>query len=113
MSLDIREGDLLVMNGREFPILFCGVWKTRIGSTPSMKRMCSETASTKRPPAVVGAVRGLPVTNLTGIKCTPLDPVGQRDLAVRNLPIAPTDARKTIIDGGDTFYEVYVENIRK
>lgn len=113
MALDIREGDILVMNSRDYPILFCGVWKAKHGSTPAMQRMCTETASTKRPPAVVGAVRGDATTNLTSLSVMPLDPVGGRDINVRTLPIAPHEVRRTIVDGGDTFYEVYVENIRK
>lgn len=113
MPLDIREGDDLTLGGRDYPIIFCGVWKTRSGSTPSMRRMCSETASTKRPPANVGAVRGNPTVNLTGIKCQPLDPAGQKDVALRQLPYAPYELLRTIVDGGDTFYELFVEKVRK
>lgn len=113
MALDIREGDFLILDGVEYPILFCEVWESEHGSTPSMVRMCRKTASTKRPPAVVGAVRGDAVTRLAEIKCMPLDPIGQKDIAVRNLPRAPYEMKKTIVNGGDTFYQVYVEKVRK
>ena len=113
MALDIREGDDLTVSGRDYPIIFCGVWTTRSGSTASMKRMCSVTAGTKRPPAPTGSVRGAPAVNLTGIKCQPLDPAGQKDVALKQLPYAPYELLRTIVDGGDTFYELFVEKVRK
>ncbi|MDD2921789.1 MAG: hypothetical protein PHQ36_05830 [Anaerolineales bacterium] len=114
MALDIREGDILVIGGREYPIRFCGDYSFAPGSTSSMRRMCSTTASTKRSPAVVGGVRGDPEVKLTGIKCAPLDPVSQREsLALRNVTQAPYELLKTIMDGGDMFYTLFVENIRK
>lgn len=42
---------------------------------PAFDRMATVTFSTKRPPSVVANKRGLPVENLTGERCTPLDPV--------------------------------------
>jgi hypothetical protein len=113
MSLDIREGDILVVDAKNYQIRFCGDWKYGPGSTASMRRMCSITASTLRPPATSGSVRGNPSTNLTGVKCTPLDPASDNDLAIRNLTGAPYELLRTIVNGGDTFYELYVEKIRK
>lgn len=111
MALDIREGDILTLGGVEYPILFCGVWKSRRGSTPAQVRMCSETAGTKRPPS--GVVRGNPVANLSDLKCMPLDPASSMDIELRTLPTAPRVIKRTIVDGGDTFYEVFVEHLKK
>ncbi len=111
MALNIREGDILVLGGVEYPILFCGVWKSRRGSTPAQVRMCSETAGTKRPPS--GVVRGDPTTQLSNIKCMPLDPASAMDIEVRNLPTAPRVIKRTIVNGGDTFYELFVEHLKK
>jgi hypothetical protein len=113
--LDIREGDILVMNGKEYPILYCATWKDAVaGSTATFKRMCSETASTKRPPAVSGAVRGDPEELLSSIKLTPLDPLGRHySMMVATLPRHPYEMRAAYVDGGDTFYEILVEYIRK
>lgn len=113
MALDIREGDILVVGSKEYPIRFCGDWSFSAGSTSSMQRMCSVTASTKRKPAVVGAVRGDAAAHLTNIKCMPLDPASGDDLRVRQLTQAPYELLKTIVNGGSVFYEIFVENIRK
>lgn len=39
------------------------------------ERLATKVVSFKRPPITVGGKRGTPTTFLTGIKCTPLDPV--------------------------------------
>jgi hypothetical protein len=39
------------------------------------ERLATLTVSFKRPPVTVGGKRGTPTTFLTGIRCTPLDPV--------------------------------------
>lgn len=115
MALNIREGDILTLGGKDYPILFCGVWKSRRGSSPAQKRMCSETASTKRNPTISGSKRGDAVTQIASMKCQPLDPVGvnTREMIVRRVPNAPTDLLETIVDGGDTFYQVVVERMRQ
>lgn len=38
-------------------------------------RFATVTASTKRPPAVAGGKRGVPVTQIVSLSCLPLDPV--------------------------------------
>jgi hypothetical protein len=37
--------------------------------------MASVTASTKRRPSASGGIIGVPVTNLSSLSCTPLDPI--------------------------------------
>ena len=41
----------------------------------SMARFLTVTASTKRAPAISSGKRGTPTTNVSSLKCTPLDPV--------------------------------------
>lgn len=41
----------------------------------SMTRFLTVTASTKRAPAIAGGKRGVAVTQVASLKCTPLDPV--------------------------------------
>lgn len=41
----------------------------------AFSRMATVSCSTKRPPALSGGKRGVPAENLTGLTCTPLDPV--------------------------------------
>ena len=115
MALDLRGGDILVTGGREYPIRFCKSWKHGPGSTASFVRQCTETASTKRAPAISSTGRGDPVTVLTGIKCTPLDPTdeGTDDVHVRQMTKGPYQLLTTLVDGGDTFYELFLEDIKK
>lgn len=74
--MNIREGDTLVVGSDEYPIKSVADYSTTaLASTVSFRRLATVTASTKRPPAVVSGKRGTPTTLLTGLKCTPLDPV--------------------------------------
>lgn len=40
-----------------------------------LTRLATETCDTKRPPAIASGKRGAPASHLTGLRCTPLDPV--------------------------------------
>lgn len=115
MALDLRGGDIWVLNGREYPIRFCKTWKHLPGSTASFRRMCTETASSKRNPAVTGTGRGDPVALLSGIKCTPADPTdeGTDDVHTRSMTKGPYQLLSCLVDGGDTFYELFLEDIKK
>lgn len=64
--------------------------------TGAFDTMATVTCSTKRLPAYSGSKRGDPVANLTGLKCTPLDPL---DAELRNLPVltSPYEALQTFI----------------
>ena len=44
---------------------------TRAGA----ERLATQVVSFKRPPVTVGGKRGTPTVFLTGVRCTPLDPV--------------------------------------
>lgn len=51
----------------------------------SFSRLATVTFSTKRVPAISGGKRGEAVENLTGLKCTPLDPVDPELARKKNL----------------------------
>jgi hypothetical protein len=112
MALDIRQGDILTVSGTDYPIRSCGDWKWSQGQLVGMRRLCSETATTKRQPAIASGKRGTPATNLTGLKCTPLDPVDP-DLAQRLALNTPHELLQTYVDGGDTFYALVVEDLKR
>lgn len=59
--------------------------------------MARVTASTKRAPAMVAGKRGAAVTNLTGVKCMPLDPVSA-EVALRVGTNAPQELLQTFVD---------------
>ena len=108
--LDIKEGDYLVVGASEYPIRSCAEWKWRYGR--NFKRMATVTASTKRNPAITSGKRGAPVANLTGVKCTPLDPISE-DLANRLELETPHELLVSFADGGNVFYRLVLEDLKR
>ena len=111
MALDLSEGDLLVVNGAEYPVRSCAEYKWSY-ATSAMRRMLTESASTKRSPSMVAGKRGDPETNLTGLSCMPLDPI---DAEVRQrLGLdTPHELLQTVLDSGDTFYSLVLEDLKR
>jgi len=112
VALDIREGDVLVVAGTEYPIKACGEWAWGYVHARGMRRMCSATASTKRTPDMSGGKRGPIADHLTGLRCTPLDPVDP-NLAQRLALNTPHELLQSYVDGGDIFYELVVEDLKR
>ena len=110
MALDLREGDILVVSAVEYPIRSCAAWDWRYGR--AMRRLLTVTASTKRSPAIVSGKRGTPTTNLASLRCSPLDPVAP-DLAQRMGLNTPHELLQTTVDGGDVFYVLVVEELKR
>jgi len=108
--LDIKEGDYLVVGVNEYPIRSCEEWTWRYGRT--FKRMTTVTASTKRNPAIVSGKRGAPVTELTGVKCTPLDPISA-ELSNRLELETPHELLVSFADGGNVFYRLVLEDLKR
>lgn len=111
MATDVKEGDILVVDGVDYPIRSVGSWawgRTRNG----MRRLLTVVAATKRQPAMSGGKRGAPVTYLTGLRCMPLDPADP-DVMQRMALNTPHELLQTVIDGGDTFYALIVEDLKR
>ncbi len=108
--LDLKEGDILVVSGRDYPIRSCAEWAW--GSGRAARRLMTVTASTKRQPAVVSGKRGAPVAHLADLTCTPLDPV-DAELAKRMALDAPHEKLQTYVDGGDAYYHLVLEDIKR
>ena len=70
----------------------------------SFSRLATETASTKRPPAISGNKRGVPVTQIASLSCTPLDPV-QPDLKQRMGLNSPHELLQTFVEGTASIVE--------
>lgn len=64
----------------------------------SFDQIATVACGTKRA-AIVGTKRGTPATNLTGLKCTPLDVV-TADVAARAGLSSPHELLQTFIEGG-------------
>ncbi|MCO5182186.1 MAG: hypothetical protein M9896_19280 [Candidatus Promineofilum sp.] len=112
MALDIREGDVLVVGDREHPIRSCGEWAWNRSQASGMRRMCSVTAVTMRSPQVVDGKRGALATHLRNVRCMPLDPV-EPDLAQRMALNTPHELLQTTVDGGDVFYSLVLEDLKR
>ena len=109
--LDIREGDILVVGAKEYPIRSCAEWVWG-RSGRAMRRFLTVTASTKRQPAISGGKRGLAETYLVAIPCTPLDPVDP-ELMKRMALDTPHEVLQTFVDGGDTYYHLMLEDMKR
>ena len=110
-TYDIKPGDLLVVNEVEYPIRSVAEWDVDFRTHASFLRMAKKTASTKRNPGVVGGKRGDPVTNLTNLPCTPLDPVNAE--IVKRLAIdTPYELLQTFITADTVTYHLVIEDLR-
>lgn len=113
MALDIREGDYLVVSGVEYPIRACQEWTWPSGRG-GIRRFATVVASTKRQPALSAGKRGAPVTNLTGVKCTPLDPIAVTpEIRERYDLQTPHELKETFADGSDVFYRLVLEDLKR
>ena len=59
---------------------------------------------TKRSPSISGGKRGVPTTNLSGLKCLPLDPVSA-GIRTRLELNTPYESLQTMIEGGPDIVE--------
>ena len=111
MTIDIKEGDLLVVASRQYPIKSCADWSQANFSTRAFRRMARLSASTKREPAEANGKQGDPVPNLSGLKCTPLDPVNA-EIQKRVALDTPMELLQTFITDGDGFVHLVVEDTK-
>lgn len=113
MALDIKEGDYLVVGSREYPIRACQEWAWPSGRG-GIRLLLRLTVSTKRQPALVDGKRGAPATLLTGVRCTPLDPIQVTPEIRERLDLrTPHEALETFVDGKDTYYRLVLEDLKK
>lgn len=72
--LDIQDGDILVIDQIEYPIVAVGQWQGALNASPSFNRMATVTASTRRAAPVSGGQRdGSMNTILQSVSVTPFD----------------------------------------
>ncbi len=113
--LDILEGDILVVGGRDYPIKSCAEWSTPLLSVSNFKRMAKLTASTKRSQttgAGVNRMKGVPSVLLTGLPCTYLDPV-DADTRKRLALETPHELLQTFLSDGSGFVHIILEDIKR
>lgn len=109
-ALDIVEGDVLIVNGRDYPIRAVAPWPGAIRRSPAFARFATVTASTKRSPAMTAGTRSAPVVHLTEIKVTPLYPVDPERVGATK-----TETPRILLEcfaDGDPFLRITVEDLK-
>ncbi len=108
--IDVREGDVLVLGGVDYPIKSCEVWPWPAGTSGPVPFLAA-TASTKRSPGIVGGKRGEPSAHLAGLRSTALYPATP-DILKREDLQTPHTLLMAYLDGSDTVYALVVEDLR-
>ena len=67
--------------------------------TSTFRLFATVTASTKRPPAISSGKRGAAATNISSLRCTPLDPVDP-EIRQRLILNTPNELLQTYTEGG-------------
>jgi hypothetical protein len=111
MLLDIRPGDLLTVEGTDYPIKSAADYSGR-GVTPTLRRQATLPAYTKRTATTSGGKRGNPEIHIAGLRATPLDPV-DAELKQRLGLETPHQVRQTFLalEGDCAFYHLVVEDL--
>lgn len=110
--MDILPGDYLVVSSKEYPIRAVEEWdRHRFGASASYARMATICCSTKRNPTITDGNRGDPVTNLTGLYCTPLDP-GSAEIQERPGTSAPMEVLRCIVSDSTNFVQLTLEDLK-
>lgn len=109
--IDIQEGDTLSVGGTDYPVRGVARW-TNAKISPSFRRLASVDASTKRNPPIVNGKRGEPITNLQGLKITPLEPASGDDIKLRDNLKSPFKVYRTYLADNTEFVELTVEDLR-
>ncbi len=104
--MDIKEGDLFIVGNREYPIKSCAEWPTTVMNSRGFKRSATVTAGTKR------TLKGAPATVLSGIRCTPLDPVDP-ELRKRLGLDTPHELLQTFLADSSGFVRIILEDLKR
>lgn len=111
MPPDIKNGDFLVVGGTEYPIRSVAVWVMRPSMSVAVRRLARVNAETKRNPDVVAGKRAAPETNLTGLKCTPLDPI-EPEIRERLAINTPHTLLQTFVTDNESFLHLVLEDLQ-
>jgi hypothetical protein len=109
--MDIINGDILVVGSTEYHIKAVGEWDAhRFGISRSFNRRATVSCSTKRRPTAVGAKQAVPTAKLSGLKCTPLDPVNP-NLSMTPITDTPVKLLQTFITDGTDFVQLELSEV--
>lgn len=106
MALDVREGDELTLDGKDYPILRCAHWDSDVMNSAGFRRMAKKTVQVMR------IIKGVKTTLPSSHKATPFDSVDaetRKRLALES----PHDLLQTFIADGSEFVHVVIENLKR
>lgn len=104
MSLDIRNGDTLIVNSKRYPITrSAGYLNARV--TPVFRRSLVNTCT------IVRSIKGTETTVFSGT-CTVLDPVDPETRKRMQLEIFHT-VLQTFVSGSNEFEHLFVEDLSR
>ena len=110
--LDIHEGDIAVIDGKEYPIRYAAEWEG-LKSTASFRRKATKSLSTKRLPLIsFDGERGLPEFCIVGIVCTPPDPL-DADLRKRLMLETPHELVQVFVADGTDYTHLVLEDLKR
>lgn len=110
--IDIKNGDILVVDGQEYPIKYAAFWMMTPAELPSFRVLTHITADTLRSPGIVDGKRGEPEYHLVGLRCTPLDPVDP-DIKRRLGLDTPHTILETHVADQFGYMQVVVEDLKR
>jgi hypothetical protein len=113
--IDIVEGDILVVAGREYPVKIAAEWVGK-GNTASFRRLATVSASTKRT-GTSGGKRSAPTAYLSDLKITPLDPISASaiksiELSANEL-LTPNELKQCYVADSTGFLHLVVEDQKR
>ncbi len=110
--MDIREGDFLVVDGAVYPIRSAAQWRLDAANSLSFGRLAEVPASTQRNPGLVDGKRGEPATHLSGLFCSPLDPVDP-EIRRRMALETPHELLQTFVADEYGFIHLILEDLKR
>jgi hypothetical protein len=109
--LDIREGDILVVGTKEYPIKACSEWSGSRMGMATFKRQATISASTKR--AISNGDKRSPASSyLTGLTVTPLDPVNAQLATTFGLD-TPHELLQTFTGDATGYLQLILEDLKR
>lgn len=108
--IDIQNGDILVVGGKEYPVRSAADWNA-VRITPTFVRNASIPASTKRGTSDDSGKITPASEYLTGLKCTHLDPVSAELASTAGLD-TPARLRQTFVADTTGVLHLIVEELQ-
>lgn len=110
MAFVVRDGDILVVDGRDYPIKSVKSYKTRAYRGGTFSRMATVECSLVRMVPTDGEYER--TTIATNLLCTPLDPQTY-ETGRREVLRTPEALLQTYISTSEGYYKLLLEELKK